>query len=185
MNIGCLNFGQIIMEYLCHRRAGNVGSLLRKPRICQISSGMFGICHVHVGNNIYNSPVCLFRQTFILTAITCFHVKNRDMKPLRPDYRQTAVRIAKNKHRIRLNLHHQLVGLRNNIPHCLPKIGTNRVQINLRLVQLQILKKYTIQIIIIILTGMCQNYIKICSALLNNSRQADNLRPRTNNNQKL
>lgn len=69
MNIRSLNLGQVVMQHFRHGRSGHIRALLRQPRICQIAARMLAIRHVHVGNDIHDAPVRLFRQALVYTAM--------------------------------------------------------------------------------------------------------------------
>ena len=107
------------------------------------------------------------------------------MQTLCTDYAQTAVGISQYQNSIRLNGSHQLIALSNDISHGFSKVSTDCIHIHFRVCQLQIMEKYTVQVIIIILPRMCQNHIKIFTCFVDNSCQTNNLRTSTDNNQQL
>ena len=107
------------------------------------------------------------------------------MQPLGTDHRQTAVGIPQHQHRIRLNFCHQRVGFGNDVAAGLAEIAAHRFQIHLRIGEFQILEKHAVQIIIVILSGVRQDDIKIPAALGDHRRQPDDLGPRTDDNQQL
>ena len=68
------------MQDFRHRRTRHINTLLGQPALMKIFSGMFTVRQVHIRNNIHDPAVGLLRQTFILTPVSCFHVKDRDMQ---------------------------------------------------------------------------------------------------------
>ena len=108
-DVARLDLFQVIVQYLRHRRADDIGTLSRRSGGIQIPACMFGITHVDIGRHIHDTAVCLFRKTFVEAAVTGFHMEDRDMQALRSDHRKAGVRIAKHQDRIRLHLDHQLV----------------------------------------------------------------------------
>ena len=56
---------------------------------------------------------------------------------------------------------------------------------NLRVGQLQIMEKDAVQVIVVVLTGVCQNDIKILAGLIDDGCKSDDLRPGANDDQQL
>ena len=131
MDITCLNLSKVITKNLCHRRAGYVCTLLGQACVRKITTSVLGVCHVYVRDDVNNTAVSLLGKALILTSIARFHVEDRNMKSLGTDYRKARIGVTKNKHGIRLDCNHQLIGGGNNIAHCFAKICANCVEINL------------------------------------------------------
>ena len=85
VDIGGLYFRQIVVQHFSHGAAGDVGALLGKARVGQVAARMFGVRHVHVGDDIHDAAVGLFGQTLVLAAVAGFHVEDGDMEALGPD----------------------------------------------------------------------------------------------------
>ena len=117
VDVAGLNLGEVVMQHLRHRRPRDVRALLREARVGQVAAGVLGVGHVYIGDDVHNAAVRLLRETFILAAVASLHVEDRDMQPLRTDDAEAAVRVPQHQHRIGLDLHHQLVALRNDIAH--------------------------------------------------------------------
>ena len=107
------------------------------------------------------------------------------METLCSDHRKAAVGIAENQYRIRIDCNHQLIRSCDDIPHGLSQICTDRIQINLRILKLQIMEKHTVQIVIIILPGMSQNDIEILSCFIDHRSQTNDFRSGSHNDQEL
>lgn len=91
MNFRRFYLCKIMMQHLCHRGASYIGVLLRQPAICNISSGVFRVCHVDIRNDVHNAAVGFFRQALILAAVSGFHVEDRNMQTLCTDDKQELV----------------------------------------------------------------------------------------------
>ena len=102
MDIAALDFGEIFMQHLCHGGAGHIAAFFRKPAVCQISSGVFAVCHIDIRNDVNDPPVRLFRQALILAPVARLHVENRNVQAFGADGRQTGVGIPQDQQRIRL-----------------------------------------------------------------------------------
>ena len=163
------------MKDLCHWRACHISAFLRQTAVGKVSSCVFAVCEVDIADNIHDSAVGFFRQTLVLAAISGFHVENRNMQALCRNSRQTRICITEDKHRIGLDLVHQLVRAVDDISDRCAKIITNSVHVNFGISELQVLEKHTVKVVIVILTGMCQNTVKILSALVDNGRKSDDL----------
>ena len=185
MDIGSANCLQILMQHLCHGRTGYISTLSGQTAFRQIPTGMLGVCHIDIGNNIHNPAVGFLRQTLILAAVACLHVENGNVQPLCGDGTQAGVGISQNQQRIGLQPYHQLIGAADDIAHGLAQIISHRIQIYLRLSQLQIPEKDAVEVIIIILTGMGKDAVKAGTAFFNHRRQTDNLRTGTHHNEQL
>ena len=146
---------------------------------------MLRIGHIHIADNIHNTAIGLLWQAFVLATVACFHMEDRDMQTLRPYHRQTTIRVTQYQHSIRFGLNHYFIALVDDIPHGSTQVITHCLHVNIWILQLQILEEHTIQIVVIILSCMGQQAVKILPALVNYCRQSDNLRAGTYYNQQL
>ena len=175
MNITSLNLSKILVEHLCHRRTCNISSFTWKTTLCKIATCMLWICKVHIWDNIYDATVGLFWEAFVLTTITCLHVEDRDVKTLSTNNTQTTVCITQNENCIRPSSYHKHIWCIYNVTASSTKVITYSIHINLRILQIEILKKNTIKVIVIILAGVSQNNIKISTCLVDDGCETDNL----------
>ena len=185
VDVAGLDLGEVVVQHLGHRRAGHVSALLRQSAVRQIAARVLGIGHIDIGDNVDNAAVRLLRQALVLAAVAGLHVEDRDVQPLRADDAEAAVRVAQHQHRIGLDLHHQLVTLRDDIAHGLAEVRAHGVHVHIRVRQLQVLEKHPIQVVIIVLPRMRQDRVEVLPALVNHGRQPDNLRTRPHDDQKL
>lgn len=185
VDIGGFDLLQILMQYLRHGRTSDVGALFRQAGVCQIAAGVLGISHVHIGDDIHDAAVGLLRQALILAAVAGFHVEDGNVQPLGPNDAQAAVGVAQHQHSVRLDGDHQLVALGDDVAHGLAQISAHGIHINLRVCQLQIVEEHTVQVVVIVLAGMRQEHVKIFPGFVDDSRQADDLRAGTHDDQQL
>ena len=80
---------------------------------------------------------------------------------------QAGIGVAEHQHCIRFDLGHQLIAARNDIAHGLAKVRADRVQVHLRIFQFQIMEEHAVQIVVIVLSRVRQNRVKIFPALPN------------------
>ena len=185
MDVAGLNLGEVVMQHLRHRRTRDVRALLREARVGQVAAGVLGVGEIHVADDVHDAPVGLLRQALVLAAVAGLHVEDRDVQPLRADDAEAGVRVPQHQHRIGLDLHHQLVALRDDIAHGLAQVRAHGVHIHIRVLELQVLEKHPVQVVIIVLPRMRQDRVKILPALVNHSRQADDFRAGADDDQKL
>ena len=99
------------------------------------------------------------------------------MQPLGPDDGQAGVGIPQHQHRVRPQGHHQVIGLGNDVAHGLPQRISHRVQIHLRIGQLQVVEKHTVQIVVIVLPRVGQDGVEVVPTFGDHRSQTDDLRP--------
>ena len=185
VDIRRLDLLQILMQHLRHRRTSDVGALFGQAGVCQIAACMLGICHIYIGDDIHDAAVGLLRQALILAAVSCLHVEDGNVQPLGPNDAQAAVGVAQHQHSVRLDGHHQLVAFSDDIAHGLPQVRAHGIHVDLRVCQLQIVEEHAVQVVVIVLTGMRQDHVKIFPGFVDDSRQANNLRAGTHDDQQL
>ena len=146
---------------------------------------MLGVSEVNVRDDIDDSSVGFLGQAFVLAAVSRFHMEDGNVQTLRTDNRQAGVCISKNKDSIGLRLNHQLVAGGDNISHSLAEIFPDGVQINLGLVKIEIAEEYSVEIIIVVLTCVRKNGIKVFAAFFDDFRKSYNFRTRSDNYKQL
>ena len=146
---------------------------------------MFRIGKVDIRDDINNAAFGFLSQTFVLAAVASLHVEDGDVQTLGSNDAEARVRVAKDKHSIGLHLHHELVALGNDVAHRLAQVIAHGLHIDVGVGKLEVLEEDTIEIVIIILTSMCQEAVEIFATLVDDSRKADDFGPRAHDNQKL
>jgi len=180
-----LDLGEVVMQHLRHRRTRDIRTLLREARVGQVAARVLAVGQIDIGDNIDNAAVRLLRQALVLAAVAGLHVEDRDVQTLRADDAEAAVRVAQHKHSIGLDLHHQLVALRDDIAHGLAQIRAHGVHVHIRVRELQVLEEHAVQVVVIVLARVRQDCVEVFPALVDDSRQADNLRASTHDDEKL
>ena len=185
VHIRGLDPAEVPVQHLRHGRAGHIGALSGQPAVRQIPAGMLGIRHVHIGDDVHDPAVGLFRQTLILAAVAGLHVEDGDVEALGPDDGQAGIGISQHQDGVRPQLRHQVVGSGDDVPHGLAQGVSHGIQADLRGRQLQVPEKDAVQIVVVVLAGMGQEAVKVLPALLDDRRQADDLRPGAHDDEQL
>ena len=80
VDIACLYVGKVLVQDFGHRGAGDVGALAWESAFGKVATGVLGVGHVDVGDDIDDAAVGLLREAFVFTSVSCFHVENRYVK---------------------------------------------------------------------------------------------------------
>ena len=185
MNIARFDLFEIVMQHLRHRGACHIGTLLRQPRIGKIAARVLAVGEVDVGNDVDDTTIGFLGKALVLAAVTRFHVEDRDVQALCADDAQTGVGIAEYQYRIGLNLSHQLIAFRDDIAHRLAEIGADRIEVNVGIVQRQILEEYAVEVVVVVLTRVREDGIKISARLIDHSGKTDDFGARADDDQEL
>ena len=82
-------------------------------------------------------------------------------------------------------MHHQFVALVDNVAHRGAEVLPYGVHIDVRIGEFQVLEEDTVQVVVIILSGVCQQAVEILPTFVDHGRQADDFRARADDDQKL
>lgn len=74
--------GEVLVQHLGHRRAGNVCALLGQAAVGQIAARVLRVAEVDIGYDIDYAAVGLLRQALVLTAVASLHVEDRYVQTL-------------------------------------------------------------------------------------------------------
>ena len=185
VDITGLDFLQVLVEHFGHGAASDVGALLGQTVLRQVTAGVLRIAQVHVGNNVHDAAVGLLRKALVLAAVAGFHVEDGDVQPLGADDAEAGVGVPQHQHGVGFQLRHQVVAFGDDVPHGLAQGVSHRVQVDVRVGQLQVVEEHTVEVVIVVLAGVGQEGIEILPALGDDRSQADNLRPGTHDDEKL
>ena len=185
MDVAGFDFRQVFVEHFGHGAAGDVGALLRQTVLRQVTAGVLRIAQVHVGNNVHDAAVGLLRQALVLAAVAGFHVEDGDVQPLSADDAEAGVSVPQHQDGVGFQLRHQVVAFGDDVPHGLAQGVSHRVQIDVRVGQLQVVEEHTVEVVVVILAGVGQESVKILPALGDDRGQADDLRPGAYDDEKL
>jgi hypothetical protein len=75
------------------------------------------VADVDIGNDVYDTAIGFFWETFIEATIASFHVEDWNVEALGTDNTEAAVSVSKDEDGIWLCLHHKLVACVYNIAH--------------------------------------------------------------------
>ena len=146
---------------------------------------MLRVSHVDIGDNIYDTAVGLRWGTFILTTVAGFHVEDRNVEALCTYDAQATVCVTKNENCIGLGLVEEFVRAVDYVATSSTKVVTYSIHIDLRILELEVVEEYPIEIVVIVLTRVGKDYIEVFAALANYSCKTDNLRACTNDDTEL
>ena len=185
VDITAFDLVQIGVQHLCHGTAGHEGALLWQSTLHQIPACMLRIAEIDVADDVHDAAVRLLRQALILAAVSRLHMEDRDMQSLCANHGKAGIGVAQNQHCVRPDLHHQLVGFLNDIPNRSPKVIAYGIQIIVRCPEAKVIKKHLIESVVVVLTGVDQNLLKVPVAALYCCGQPDDLRPRADDRHQL
>ena len=185
MYAGCFNLRKILAKNLGHWWTSHIGTLTWKTALCEITTCMLWISKVNVGNDIYDTAVCLLWKALIFTTVTSFHVEDRNMESFSTNDTEAWISVTQNEYCIRLSGGHEFVWGIDDITTSSTKVITHSIHIHFRGCKFKILEEDAIKVIVIILTCVSKNDVKILTCLINHSSQTNNLWSCTNNDEKL
>ena len=138
---------------------------------------MLGVAHVNIADDVNNTAVGLLGQALVLAAIAGLHMENGNVQTLCAYNTETGVGVTQHQHRIRIQLNHKLIGAGDDVTHGLAKVVTHGVHIDLGSFQFKVVKENTVKVVVVVLTGVSKNGVKISAALFDDFCQTDNFRP--------
>ena len=184
VDIAGLDFLQVLVEHFGHGAACDIGALLGQTVLRQVAAGVLRVAQVHIGNNVHDAAVGLLRKALVLAAVAGFHVENWDVQPLGPDDAEAGVGVPQHQDGVGLQLRHQVVAFGDDVPHGLAQGVPHRVQVDVRVGQLQVMEEHTVEVIVVVLAGVGQEGIEMLPALGDDRGQADDLRPGAHDDEK-
>ena len=177
VDVAGLNFLQVLVEHFGHGAAGDVGALLGQTVLCQVTAGVLRVAQVHIGDNVHDAAVGLLRQALVLAAVARLHMEDGNVQPLGADDAEAGVGVPQHQYGVGLQLRHQVVAFGDDVPHGLAQGVPHRVQVDVRVGQLQVVEEHAVEVVVIVLAGVGQEGVKILPALGDDRGQADDLRP--------
>ena len=174
--VGCLDFGEVLVEYLGHGRTGDVCTLTGKSAFCQVSSCMLGVGEIDIRDDVHDAAVRLLRQAFVFAAVAGLHVENRNVKAFCADDTQAAVGVAKDEHGVRFGCGEKLVAAVDDVAAGRAEVISDRIHVDLRLGELQVTEKDAVEVVVVVLSRVGQNHIEIFAAFGDDGCEPDDLR---------
>ena len=185
MNIACLYLFEVLVEHLCHGRAGDVGALAGEAAFSEVAAGVLAVCQVHVGDDIDDAAVGLFGQALVFAAVAGFHVEDGDVQALGADDAQAGVGVAEHEHGIGPRLGEELVGAVDDVAAGGAEVIAHGVHIYLGLGELEVAEEDAIEIVVVVLPRMGEDYVEIAAALVDDCGKADDFGARAYDDAKL
>ena len=185
MDVGSFDFLQIIVQHLGHGATGDIRAFLGQATVSEIAAGMLAVGHVHITDDVNDAAIGLLGEAFIFAAVACFHVENRDMEALGADDAETAIGVAQDEHGIGFDFHHKLVALGDDVAHGLAQVVAHSVHVDLRVGEFQVLEEDAVEVVVVVLAGMCQDAVEVLSALVDDRCESNDFRSSSYNNEEL
>ena len=107
------------------------------------------------------------------------------MESLCSDDAEAAIGVAKDQYAVRLGLGEEFVGTVDDIAAGSAKVVTDSIHIDLGFGELQILEEDTVEVVIVVLARVGENYIKVLAALVDDGGETDDLGARADNDDQL
>lgn len=185
VDVAGLDIGEVVVENFRHGGSCDIGALLGQTAVGEVSSCVFRIGHIHVGNDIDDTAVGLLGQALVLAAVTSLHVEDRNVKSLRSDNAEAAVGVAKDQYAVGFCLSEELVGAVDDVAAGSAKVVTDSIHIDLGLCELQVLEEDTVEVVVVVLACVGENNIKVLAALVDDGGETDDLGARADNDDQL
>lgn len=185
VNIACLYLCEVVVQHFCHGRTSDVGTFLGQPAVGKVATGVFRVCHVHIGNNVNDTTVGLLGQTFVLTAVSCFHMEDRNMQTLGSDDAKAGVGVAENQYAVGLSLDEEFVRAVDDIATSRTEVIAYGIHIHFGFGELQVAEEDAVEVVIVVLACMGENDVKVLAALIDDGGETDNLGTGANNDYQL
>ena len=183
VNIARFNLREVLVQDFGHGAAGHVRAFLGQATVCEVTASVFGVGHVYIADDIHDAAVGLFGQAFILAAVARFHVENRDVQALCGNGRKAAVGVAENQQSIGFASNHKLVAAIDDVTHGCAEVVADSIHVDLRIFEAQVFEEHAIQIVVVVLTRVRENAVKVLAALVDDSRKADDFGAGSHDNQ--
>ena len=184
VNVTRFNLREVLVQNFGHGAAGHVRAFLGQAAVSEVAASVFGVGHVHIADDVHDAAVRLFGEAFVLAAVAGFHMENRDVQALCGNGRKAAVGVTKNQQCIRFASDHKLVAAIDDVTHSCAEVITHGIHIDFGILEAQVLEKHAIQVVIVVLTRVRKNAVKVLAALVDDCRKADDFRARAHDNQK-
>lgn len=185
VDVAGLDIGEVVVEDFRHGGSSDIGALLGQSAVGEVSSCVFRVGHVHVGDDIDDTAVGLLGQALVLAAVASLHVENGDMESLCSDDAEAAIGVAKDQYAVGLGLGKELVGAVDDIAAGSAKVVTDSIHIDLGLCELQVLEEDAVEVVIVILACVGENHVEVLAAFVDDGGETDDLGARADNDDQL
>ena len=146
---------------------------------------MLRVGHVNITDDVYDTAIGLFRETFVFAAVAGLHVEDRNVKSLGSDNAEAAVGVAKDQYAVGLGLGEEFVRAVDDVAAGSAKVVTDSIHIDLGFGELQILEEDTVEVVVVVLACVGENHVEVLAALVDDGGETDNLGARADNDNQL
>ena len=146
---------------------------------------MLGVGHVHITDDVNNSAVGFFGQTFVFAAVAGLHVENGDMQTLGTYHGETAVSVTKHQYAVGLEGSEEFVGAVDDVAAGGTKVIAHCIHIDFGLSELKVAEEDAVEVVVVVLAGVGENNVKVLTALVDDGGQADDFRACAHDDAKL
>ena len=185
VDVAGLDIGEIVVENFCHGGSRDIGALLGQAAVSEVSSCVLRVGHVNITDDVYDTAIGLFRETFVFAAVAGLHVEDRNVKSLRSDNAEAAVGVAKDQDTVGLGLGEEFVGAVYDVAAGSAKVITDSIHIDLGLCELQVLEEDAVEVVIVVLACVGENHVEVLAALADDGGETDDLGARADNDNEL
>ena len=183
MDIRGLYLRQVLPQHLGHRGAGDVGALPRQAALREVPPRVLAVGQVHVGDDVHYPAVGLLGKALVLAPVAGLHVEDGDVQPLRADDAQAGVGVPEDQHGVGLSGCHELVTGVDDVAAGGPQVVPDGVHVDVGVLQLQVAEEDAVEVVVVVLSGVGQQRVEVPAGLVDDGRQADDLRPGAHDDQ--
>ena len=183
MDVRRLYLLQIIVQYLRHGRAGDEGPLLGHPALYEVPPRVLRVAEVDVRDDVHYPSVGLLGQALVLAPVAGLHVEDGDVQPLRADDAQAGVGVPEDQHGVGPGGRHELVAGVDDVAAGGPQVVPDGVHVDVGVLQLQVAEEDAVEVVVVVLSGVGQQRVEVPAGLVDDGRQADDLRPGAHDDQ--
>ena len=175
VDVGGLYLCEVLVEHLGHGAAGDVGTLLGEAAVGQVATGMLGVGHVDVGDDIDDATVGLFGEALILAAVAGLHVEDGYVETLGTDDAEAGVGVAQHEDSVGTGGHHELVGGVDDVATGGTEVVAHSIHINLRLLEFEVAEEDAVEVVVVVLAGVGKKDVEVVAALVDDGSETDDL----------
>src|SRR3990170_3398682 len=181
MDIALYNFFAISINNFIDWISDNINSVNFNPFPEKIFFAVMRIRQKNRAGMVNNLTIYLFRNPIIKAPVARLQMVNRNPQTFGYYTDQAAVCISQDKNFIRTHFIDNSFGFHEYFSYLFPEGFSLHAKIEIGLADMHIIKEYLIKVIIIVLAGMDKRMFAPFIKRLYNERQADYLRPSTEN----
>src|SRR2546422_6346181 len=141
-------------EDLTHRASRLDDAIRRHPFPQQVVARERAVRKIDVADVVDDPTVYLLGHALVEASVACLHMEHWNAQPFRSDGRQTAVRITEYQQSVGPYLSHHCIRARYHLANRFGGSRRCRLQEMIRLSDLQIVKEYSVQLVVVVLASV-------------------------------